>query len=94
MPYKEDLDVSLLLGINCARAIKPSEVIPGNDDDPCAQRTTLGWGIIGMVEPVDAIAKERVDVHCIVSGKVRWNQKKCVISPLRRTLKRLLPQFK
>lgn len=34
MPYKKDLDVSLLLGINCARAIKPREVIPGNDDDP------------------------------------------------------------
>ena len=41
----QDLDVSLLLGINCARAIKPREVIPGNDDDPYAQRTgrSSGW---------------------------------------------------
>ena len=45
LPYKEDLDVSLLLGINCARATKPREVIPGNDDDPYAQRTgrSSGW---------------------------------------------------
>ena len=50
MSYKEDLDVSLLLSINCARAIKPREFIPGNDDDPYAQRTTLGWGIIGIVD--------------------------------------------
>lgn len=51
IPYKEDLDVSLLLGINYAHAIKPREVIPGNDNDPYAQSTTLSWGIIGMVEP-------------------------------------------
>ena len=42
MPYKEELDVSLLLGINWARAIKPREVIPGNDDDPYAKRRALG----------------------------------------------------
>ena len=87
-PYKEDLDVSLLLGINCARAIKPREVIPGNDDDPYAQRTTLGWGIIGMVEPGRCNFEERVDVHRIVSCEVQLEPKKCVISPLRRTVKR------
>lgn len=49
-PYKEDLDVSSVLGIKCARAIKPREVIPGNEDDPYAQRTALIWGIFRMVE--------------------------------------------
>ena len=39
MPYKEEVDVALLLGINCARAIKPREIIPGNDNDPYAKRT-------------------------------------------------------
>ena len=51
IPYKEDLYVSLLLGINYVHAIKPREVIPGNNDDPYVQSTTLSWGIIGMVEP-------------------------------------------
>lgn len=47
---QEDLDVSSVLGIKCARAIKPREVIPGNEDDPYAQRTALIWGIFRMVE--------------------------------------------
>ena len=51
MPYKEEVDVAFLLGINCARAIKPREIIPGNDNDPYAKRTALGWGVVGMVEP-------------------------------------------
>jgi len=44
MLYNDNLDVSLLLGINCAHAIKPREIIPGNDDDPYAKRTAVGWG--------------------------------------------------
>ena len=48
MPYRDNMDVGLLLGINCASAIKPREVIPGNDNDPYAKRTALGWGVIGL----------------------------------------------
>ena len=79
MLYKEDLHVSLLLGINCARAIKPREVIPGNDDDPYAQRTTLGWGIIGMVEPGRCSCEARVDVHRIVTCEVKLEPEKNVL---------------
>lgn len=49
MPYREDVEVGILIGTNCTRAIKPQEIIPGNDDDPYAKRTALGWGIIGIV---------------------------------------------
>ncbi|KAF0305111.1 hypothetical protein FJT64_023225 [Amphibalanus amphitrite] len=31
-----DAEIGLLLGINCARAIKPREIIPGDNDDPWA----------------------------------------------------------
>lgn len=79
MPNKDDLDVSLLLGINCTRAIKPREVIPGNDDDPYAQRTTVGWGIIGMVEPGRCNCEARVDAHRIVSCEVQLEPKKNVL---------------
>ncbi|XP_043211655.1 uncharacterized protein LOC122376051 [Amphibalanus amphitrite] len=44
-----DAEIGLLLGINCARAIKPREIIPGDNDDPWAVRTMLGWGIVGLV---------------------------------------------
>ena len=49
MPLDEDVEVGLLIGLNCARAIKPLEVIPGKQDDPYAKKTALGWGIIGAV---------------------------------------------
>ena len=49
MPLDEDIEVGLLSGLNCARAIKPLEVIPGKQDDPYAKKTALGRGIIGAV---------------------------------------------
>lgn len=51
MPLNENVEVGLLIGLNCSRAIKPLEVIPGKEDDPYAKRTALGWGIVGAVGP-------------------------------------------
>ena len=42
MPLDTEAEVGLLIGANCARAIKPHKVIPGNDNDPYAKRTALG----------------------------------------------------
>ena len=47
MKPRDDVEIGLLIGANCPRAIKPGEVIPGADDDSYAVRTPLGWGIIG-----------------------------------------------
>ena len=49
MPYRDDIEVGLLIGTNCPKAIKPREVIPGADHDPYGIKTDLGWGIIGSV---------------------------------------------
>ena len=49
LPYQEDLEIDLLIGCNCFKAIKPKEVILGKGDDPYALRSILGWGIIGPV---------------------------------------------
>ncbi|KAK3741912.1 hypothetical protein QZH41_010034, partial [Actinostola sp. cb2023] len=57
----DDVEVGLLIGLNCARAIKPREVIPGADDDPYAKKTALGWGVIGIV---DSSVTEDDDSHC------------------------------
>ncbi|CAC5386010.1 unnamed protein product [Mytilus coruscus] len=46
-----DYEFGLLIGYNCARALTPREVIPTTDDGPYAQRTDLGWGIVGVVDP-------------------------------------------
>ncbi|KAK3728019.1 hypothetical protein QZH41_000113 [Actinostola sp. cb2023] len=61
MPYRDDVEVGLLIGLNCARAIKPREVIPGADDDPYAKKTALGRGVIGIV---DSSVTEDDDSHC------------------------------
>ncbi|XP_047502961.1 uncharacterized protein LOC125048341 [Penaeus chinensis] len=49
MSYDKSVEVWLLIGLNCIRAIKPRELIPGKDDEPYAKRTLLGWSIIGRV---------------------------------------------
>ena len=54
-PYQTDIDVGILIGCNCPRAIKPREVILGKGDDPYAVRTLLGWGIIGPVVPQEDV---------------------------------------
>ena len=55
MPYQESLEIGLLIGCNCPKAIKPKEVILGKGEDPYAVRTLLGWGIIGPVSPLEDI---------------------------------------
>ncbi|PIK59809.1 hypothetical protein BSL78_03264 [Apostichopus japonicus] len=50
MPVAE-CDIGLLIGYNCPKALVPRQVIPPVGDGPYAQRTDLGWGIVGMVDP-------------------------------------------
>ena len=67
MPLDTEAEVGLLIGANCARAIKPHEVILGNDDDPYAKRTALGWGIIceiNVQSQDDGVDDVRDDVFC------------------------------
>ncbi|KAJ8372650.1 hypothetical protein AAFF_G00280660 [Aldrovandia affinis] len=42
-----DCPVGLLIGYDCARALKPTEVISGEVSDPYAVKTELGWSIVG-----------------------------------------------
>jgi len=48
-PFQPDLKVSLLIGNNVPRVVRPREVIFGGEDEPYAQRSLLGWGVIGVV---------------------------------------------
>ena len=51
LPYEENIKIVLLIGLGYSRVIKPRELIPGSGDDPWAVRTSLGWGIAGIVDP-------------------------------------------
>lgn len=46
-----DCDVGLLIGYNCSQALVPREVVSGRDNEPFAQRTDLGWTIVGGADP-------------------------------------------
>ena len=61
MPYRHNVDVALLIGVNCARAIKPRKVIPSSDEDLYAKRTNLGWGVIRSIN-LDKDGED--DGHC------------------------------
>ncbi len=42
-----DCEIGLLIGYNCPQALLPRDVLRGNEDQPFAQRSVLGWSIIG-----------------------------------------------
>ncbi|XP_030855283.1 uncharacterized protein LOC100892674 [Strongylocentrotus purpuratus] len=49
MPYNPAIEVGLLIGNDCPRAIRPRDIICGGEDEPYAQRSILGWGVVGTV---------------------------------------------
>ena len=51
LPPLQDCEVGLLIGNDCPAALAPLEVITGDDHDPFAQRTALGWSIVGPSKP-------------------------------------------
>ena len=61
LPYQKDIEVGLLIGCNCPRALKPKEVILGKGEEPYAVRTILGWGIIG---PVGFVNEDNLQASC------------------------------
>ncbi|KAK3754647.1 hypothetical protein QZH41_001706 [Actinostola sp. cb2023] len=71
MPYRANVDVGILIGLDCTRALIPRPVISGGNDKPYALKTNLGWGIVGKsVESRDCNTDD-VEEDCIgVSHKV------------------------
>lgn len=47
IPALQNCKVGLLIGYNCSQALLPREVVSGNEHEPFAQRTDLGWSIVG-----------------------------------------------
>ncbi len=67
------MEIGSLIGCNCLRALKPLEVILGNDEDPYATRTLLEWGIIGPAIPVNGATDEEDDhstCHRVVTREI------------------------
>ena len=72
-PIKTDVEVGVLIGCNCPKALKPREVVLGKEEDPYAIRTLLGWGIIGPTNAANHSSVGRDDVftcHRIVTCEI------------------------
>ena len=41
--YMDSVEVGLLIGLNCPGSVRPKDVICGNENDPYAVRSLLGW---------------------------------------------------
>ncbi|KAL4008603.1 hypothetical protein ACER0C_002455 [Sarotherodon galilaeus] len=52
LPPMLECEVGLLLGYNCQQALLPREVIAGEENQPYAQLTDLGWSIVGCMSQV------------------------------------------
>lgn len=51
LPSLQSCDIGLLIGYDCPLALAPLEVIIGTENEPFAQKTELGWSIIGLCNP-------------------------------------------
>nr|XP_043906906.1 uncharacterized protein LOC122785246 [Solea senegalensis] len=51
LPPLQDCEVGLLIGYDYPSALAPLDVITGSVNEPFAQRTMLGWSIIGSSNP-------------------------------------------
>ena len=72
MPYNKDIEVGILIGLDCTRALIPREVIPGDDGTPYALKTDLGWGIVGRYNNnPDDLEEDEIGVsHTLLSYEV------------------------
>ena len=60
MKASGNLDIQLLIGANCLKALEPQEVVTSKGDGPHALRTKLGWCIVGPI----AEKRQENRFHC------------------------------
>lgn len=65
-----DCEIGLLIGYNCPQALLPREVLRGDEDQPFAQRSVLGWTIIGYNHCIGDYEDEIGTSHRIITKQV------------------------
>lgn len=66
--YFPAVNVGLLIGSDVPRVVRPREVVSGEENAPYAQRSILGWGIVGVVCHSESdMSEPRSTTHRIVA---------------------------
>ena len=73
----DDVEVGLLIGANCMKALEPLKVIASNTGGPYAYQTRLVWCIVGPIS--NMVGKDSIGCHCIavqdaISSKIANHQ--------------------
>ena len=69
----DDVEVGLLIGANCIKALGPLKVIASNNGGPYGCQTHLGWCMVGPISNMvgkDSIGCHRIAVQDAVSSKI------------------------
>ena len=70
---QDDIEIGILIGANCMKALEPLEIISSRNDGPHAYRTKLGWCIVGPIvnkSSNKSVKCNRMAVKDVISGKV------------------------
>ncbi|KAL2092899.1 hypothetical protein ACEWY4_012697 [Coilia grayii] len=70
MPPQLDCEVGLLIGFNCPQVLLPRDVLSGEEGQPFAQKSVLGWSIIGYNNFVMDLKDEIGVSHRIIAKQV------------------------
>lgn len=81
IPPPLDCEVELLIGYDCPQILEPKQVIPSPGRGPYGQRSILGWGIVGLVEP-DSTPRDPIGFSHKVAAFCESDSKDTPISSL------------
>jgi hypothetical protein len=91
-----EADIGLLIGYNCPQALVPREVITPDGNGPYAQKTDLGWTIVGTIDS-DCVENDSIGLshhvlcHEVPSAlSVSDNHKNTVMFSLRTKVKEVV----
>lgn len=70
MPSLLTCPVALLIGYDCAKALKPQEVVSGEEHETYALKTALGWSIVGATVPCSSTSNETRFCHRVSVKKL------------------------
>lgn len=65
-----DCEIGLLIGYNCPQALMPREVVCGEENQPYAQKTDLGWSIVSYCDSSDTSSDAIGVSHRIIVRQV------------------------